>query len=307
MNSAKKLLFVFLITASLLSSGPVSLAKAQGLPDSRLVSANWLQANLETPGIRIIDMRADVRDYWSGHIPSAVYLDETALRWPQAGLPGKLIPVDVLGRLLEEMSIDQNTLIIIYTEINNYRATYLAWALDYVKHNKWAILAGGFNRWKSEGRPISRDFPDLKRIPYGRKLEANSEVRASLDQVKNRRPEGTVLLDVRPPEMYAGERGNWKRNGHIPGAVGLFWASFLTEDGNWKNLDLIQNNLKALCLTPDKNIILYCGQGLMSSHTYLTLKYILKFPKVAIFDGGFNEWTGHDDLPVETSKPKEVK
>jgi len=74
-----------------------------------------------------------------------------------------------------------------------------------------------------------------------------------------------------------------------------------------ENLDLIQNNLKALGLTPDKNIILYCGQGLMSSHTYLTLKYILKFPKVAIFDGGFNEWTGHDDLPVETSKPKEVK
>jgi len=167
MNSAKKLLFVFLITASLLSSGPVSLAKAQGLPDSRLVSANWLQANLETPGIRIIDMRADVRDYWSGHIPSAVYLDETALRWPQAGLPGKLIPVDVLGRLLEEMSIDQNTLIIIYTEINNYRATYLAWALDYVKHNKWAILAGGFNRWKSEGRPISRDFQPSKEFPMG--------------------------------------------------------------------------------------------------------------------------------------------
>jgi len=83
--------------------------------------------------------------------------------------------------------------------------------------------------------------------------------------------------------MYSGERGNWKRNGHIPGAINLFWASFLKEDGSWKDLDLIRNNLKAMGLTSDKTIILYCGQGLMASHTYLTLKYILKFPEVKIF------------------------
>ncbi|HNT01989.1 MAG TPA: sulfurtransferase, partial [Candidatus Saccharicenans sp.] len=214
----------------------------------------------------------------------------------------KLIPVDVLVRLLGELGIEQKTLIIIYTEVNNYRATYLAWALDYINHNRWAILAGGFNGWKGDGRPISRDYPAIKKTSYNKKLEPNDRVRASLEEVKNRPPDRTVLLDARPPEMYSGERGSWKRNGHIPGAINLFWASFLKEDGSWKDIDLIRNNLKAMGLTSDKTIILYCGQGLMASHTYLTLKYILKFPEVKIFDGSFNEWSSHEELPVETSK-----
>jgi len=87
----------------------LNLAFLAGLPaqtaDQRLVSADWLQNNLNLPNLRVIDMRADIRDYWSGHIPGAVYLDETALRWPQNGVPGRLIPVEVLVRLLEEWEL----------------------------------------------------------------------------------------------------------------------------------------------------------------------------------------------------------
>jgi 3-mercaptopyruvate sulfurtransferase SseA len=166
---------ILLITAS---------GAPQPVPDSHLVAADWLQSNLNISGLRIIDMRADIRDYWTGHIPGAVYLEETVLRWPEAGVPGKLIPVDVLVRLLEELGIEQKTLIIIYTEVNNYRATYLAWALDYINHNRWAILAGGFNGWKGDGRPISRDYPAIKKTSYNKKLELNNKVRASLEEVK---------------------------------------------------------------------------------------------------------------------------
>lgn len=271
-------------------------------PDNKLVSGDWLQDNLNRPGLRIIDMRADIRDYWSGHIPGAVYLDETVLRWSQNGVPGILLPVEILVRLLEQLGIDKKTTIIIYTEINNYRATYLAWALDYIRHSDWAILDGGFNRWKNENRPISRDYPQLKRVNYGQKVAPDDSIRVRLEQVKNREALTTVLLDVRSAELYSGERGSWKRNGHIPGALNIFWASFLREDGSWKDLKMILDNLNGLGVTPDKTIIVYDGQGLMSSHTYLTLKYLLKFPRVKLYDGGFNEWSNRDDLPVETGK-----
>jgi thiosulfate/3-mercaptopyruvate sulfurtransferase len=286
------LLSLFLLTNNL---------KAQK-PDNRLVSGEWLQSNLTGSQLRIIDMRADVRDYWAGHIPEAVYLDETALRWPQAGIPGRLIPVEVLGRLLQEIGVTEKTTIIIYTEINNYRATYFAWALDYIKHNNWAILDGGFNRWKDENRPVSRDYPQIIRASYKMKINPDEEVRASLEMVKDRDPKTTVLLDVRPPELYSGERGNWKRNGHISGAINIFWASFLKEDGAWKDLTLLSNNLREMGITPDKTIIVSCGQGLMASHTYVTLKYLLKYPEVRLYDGSFNEWSNREDLPVETSR-----
>lgn len=270
--------------------------------DTRLVSGEWLQTNLARPDLRIIDMRADVRDYWAGHLPGAVYLDEITMRWPQSGVPGRLIPVEVLVRLLEEMGVNYKTTVIIYTEINNYRATYLAWALDYIGHTGWAILDGGYNRWKNEGRTVFRDYPDIKKTNYGRKINPDKSVRALLEEVKNRDVRTSVLLDVRPAELYSGERGNWKRNGHIPGARNVFWASFLREDGSWKETSQMADNLREIGITPDKTVIVYCGQGLMASHTYLTLKYILKYKKVRLYDGSFNEWTNRDDLPVETKQ-----
>ncbi|RFT16024.1 MAG: Thiosulfate sulfurtransferase, rhodanese [Candidatus Saccharicenans subterraneus] len=289
--------------AALLTLNLILLSGLQAqTPERRLVSGEWLEASLNLPNLRIIDMRADIRDYWAGHIPGAVYLDETALRWPQNGVPGRLIPPEILTRLLEEIGVNQKTTVIIYTEINNYRATYLAWALDYLRHTGWAILDGGFNRWKNENRPVSRDYPVLNRTNYGSKINPDESVRAVLDQVKNRDPRTTVLLDVRSAELYSGERGNWKRNGHIPGAINIFWGSFLREDGSWKDLKVVAGNLRDMGITPDKTIIVSCGQGLMASHTYLTLKYLLNYPKVRLYDGSFNEWSNRDDLPVETGQ-----
>jgi len=48
---------------------------------SGLASTEWLKSNLGSEKIRIIDVRANVPDYWQGHIPGAVYFhpdcDET--------------------------------------------------------------------------------------------------------------------------------------------------------------------------------------------------------------------------------------
>jgi thiosulfate/3-mercaptopyruvate sulfurtransferase len=292
--------FIILGLIFFVISAVITPSKAQIRKDI-IISPDWLQKNLNNSDIRIIDMRADVREYWSGHIPGSVYLDETILRWPQGGIPGKLLPHDVFLRLLEELGVNEKTTLIIYTEINNYRATYLAWALDYFGHERWAILEGGFERWKKEGRPVSQDYPEIKPGKYNPKSRLKEEVRATREEVKSRSAE-TILLDVRPPEFFRGERSNWKRKGHIPGAINIFWASFLKEDGSWKDPKFIKENLATMGIVPEKQIIIYDGQGLMASHTYLTLKYLLGFPRVKVYDGGFNEWSDQDELPVETSQ-----
>jgi thiosulfate/3-mercaptopyruvate sulfurtransferase len=109
---------------------------------------------------------------------------------------------------------------------------------------------------------------------------------------------GAVLLDVRPLALYTGEQGPWKRKGHIPGARHHFWGDDLNADGTFKNKADLQQAYEALGATPDKLIIVSCGQGQMSAHSYFTLKYLLGYPRVKNYDGSFNEWSNLPSLPV---------
>lgn len=268
---------------------------------SKIVSVKWLLDNLFKENIRIIDIRTSVRDYWEGHIPGAVYFSSESMRLADHGVPGKLIPSEILANMLGKMGIDEKTEVVVYSEGNDFKATYLIWALDYIRHNNAVLLDGGFERWKKEGGKITQDYPQIKPVKYRLPSAFLKGVRASLEEVKKVVSKGgAVILDVRPVELYTGEKGSWKRNGHIKGAINHFWAEDLKEDGTWKSKEELKEVYERLGVTPDKEIIVSCGQGQMSSHTYFTLKYILGYPEVKNYDGSFNEWSNIDELPVET-------
>ncbi len=273
---------------------------AQKLP-AKLVSTEWLAANLTKENLRIIDVRNDIRDYWQGHIPGAVYFSSDAMRLADHGVPAMLIPPEALAIMLGKMGIHRETMVVVYTEQGDYKAAYLLWALDYIGHVRSAIVEGGFEKWKKEENTITQDYPKIIPVRYELPSILNHKVRATLDEVKNVVTDSSaVLLDVRPAQLYTGEAGMWKRKGHIKGAVNHFWGDDLKEDGTWKNAEELRTVYRQLGATPDKSIIVSCGQGLMSAHAYFTLRYILGYPNVKNYDGSFNEWSNIDELPVET-------
>ncbi len=277
-----------------------SFSISYGLPE-KLIDTTWLEENLLSQNIRIIDVRDTVASYWLEHIPSAVYLSPDALRWPDHGVPVRLIPPKILVNLLETMGIDETTTVIIYSEKSDFKSTYLLWALDYIGHKNSAILDGGFNKWKAEGKPITQDYPIITPKVYSDEIKTKNDVRALLDEVKGAiYKDEYIIIDVRPAELYTGEKGNWKRKGHIKGAINHFWGDDLNNDGTWKNKEELSKIYEDLGVTPQKDIIVSCGQGQMSAHTYFTLKYILGYPKVRNYDGSFNEWSNIEDLPIET-------
>lgn len=283
---------------SFLAAALAASALTAAEPDARLVGPDWLAANLTNPKVRIIDMRADIREYWENHIPGAVFLDADVVRWPDRGVPGKLMPPAELARLLGEMGIGRDTTVVICSEINHYRAAYVAWALDYVGHPSWAILEDGFQGWKRRSRALTQDYPKIKRAAYEWKGKVDGTVRATMDDVRTRDRATTVLVDVRPAELFSGEKGTWKRKGHIEGAVNHVWVEDLNNNGTWKDVEVLRKAYADIGVTPDKSIIVSCGQGQMSAHTYFTLKYVLGFPRVRNYDGSFNEWSNVDTLPV---------
>lgn len=270
-------------------------------PIERMITTKNLEVNLEK-NIRIVDVRPDIKDYWKGHIPGAVYLNPETLRLSEAGVPGKFIDPNIFYEILENLGIERNSRVIVYSEGNDFRATYLIWAFDYIMHNQALLLVGGFKKWEEEGRPVTQDYPEIKRVNYSLPRSNNIvyRIRADIDYVKeNKDKKDVVFLDVRSKDLYTGEKGFWKRLGHIPGAVHHFWQDDLNPDGSWKSKEELLKIYKDLGVTPDKTIIVSCGQGQMSTHTYFTLKYILGFFDVRNYDGSFNEWSNRHELPVD--------
>ena len=268
---------------------------------SGLASTEWLKSNLGSEKIRIIDVRANVPDYWQGHIPGAVYFHPDAMRLADRGVPVMLMPPAALATMLGTMGITKDTTVVVYSETGDFKAPYLVWALDYLGHRSALVLEGGFGKWQKEGNAVTQDYPAIKAVAYRKPAKLRKEVRASLEDVKKVvMSGGAVLLDVRTVDLYTGEKGAWKRKGHIKGALSRFWGEDLKADGTWKDREELKAAYEKLGATPDKPIIVSCGQGQMSAHTYVTLKYLLGYKNVRNYDGSFNEWSNIPDLPIET-------
>jgi thiosulfate/3-mercaptopyruvate sulfurtransferase len=50
-------------------------------------------------------------------------------------------------------------------------------------------------------------------------------------------------------------------------------------------------------ITPDKTVIVSCSTGREASLQYLTLKHLLKYPKVRIYEGSWTEYSA-TKLPI---------
>ena len=55
-------------------------------------------------------------------------------------------------------------------------------------------------------------------------------------------------------------------------------------------------------MTPDKEIITYCGSGAWSAQAYFALR-LLGYPRVRLYDGSWQEWSQDAALPVATAPP----
>ncbi|HVP78615.1 MAG TPA: sulfurtransferase [Thermodesulfobacteriota bacterium] len=281
---------------------PAKNAPSINLNYPRLVETRELFSLTGHPSIRIVDMRTSLLDYLKGHIPNAVYLHFENLQIPDKGIPDQAPDRICLERLLgENLSLSNSMGVVLYSERSNPNATLLAWTLDYLGHKKVGILNGGWEKWTSERRPVTQEYPPLLPNKFFGKV-----IRETLAEKKWMLPRLTaknvVILDARPPRQYSGEEGEEIRKGHIPGARNLFWE--MTLEGEevrvWKNKEDLEKLLVDIGVTKDKEIIVYCRTGREASHLYFTLKYGLGFPKVHLYGGSWVEWSSDKTLPVKT-------
>jgi len=204
--------------------------------------------------------------------------------------------------------ISNDTTVVLYGDKHNWWATYAFWVFKLFGHRDVRIMNGGRAKWIAEGRPLTREVPSYPPGNYVAPPRNDAEIRAFRDQVLEfvRQRKG-VLVDVRSPQEYTGERTHMPdypqegtlRGGHIPTAVNIPWARAVNEDSTFKSVEELRELYAAQGVTPDKEVIAYCRIGERSSHTWFVLTYLLGFPNVRNYDGSWTEWGNSVGLPIE--------
>lgn len=268
----------------------------RGTGELTWASPAWLEANLGKA--TVLDAQPDVHDYLEEHLPGAVRVEEGALRAPVGGLPTAFAPPAAVSAVLRAAGVRAGAPVAVYTSVgarsargDGLGATYLAHAL--VRHGcrRVHVLDGGLERWKAEGRRVTKDIPNPRASRFQARVRRDLLVaRAQVESLRER--PGVLLLDTRSAQSYEGQ-SYLPRPGHIEGAVSLPWTSFVTEANRsrLRPLDEIAGAARAAGVMDAREVIVSCGTGRTASLVFPVLRGLLGRPRVRFYEGSLADWT----------------
>ncbi|MGE3467658.1 MAG: sulfurtransferase [Pyrinomonadaceae bacterium] len=269
-------------------------------PSISFVPPSWLVQN---SGVRILDVRQNVYDYFAGHAANSVHLADSAVRFPAEGYPTQYPENYLIGQLLSRAGVKTGDPVAIYSDGDGVLgATMVAYLLERVGHSAIFIVDGGWRDIKA-GPNTSQSYPEYK--PGVFDIRENFGIRAVLNDVTGAVGKTTVkFIDARPPDVFRGETKIWARNGHIPGAINLPWKLLVEENNTHKLKPLgeLRAVFAAKGIRETDDIIVYCGTSREASLEYVVLKHLLKFPRVRLYEGSWAEYSNHPSARVETGE-----
>src|SRR5881392_1922170 len=167
--------------------------------DSVLVSADWAEKNLDTPGVVFVEVDEDTTAYDGGHLPGAVKLD-----WKkdlQDPVRRDFVNKEQFEALLSSRGISNDDTVVLYGGNNNWFAAYAYWYFKLYGHEKALLLDGGRKKWELDSRELTEETPTRDKKAYSAQ-EPNLDIRAFRDEVIAAIG-GRNLVDVRSPDEYA--------------------------------------------------------------------------------------------------------
>lgn len=276
-----------------------------------LVSTDWVQAHLNDPQVRLVEVDVDTTAYDQGHIPGAV-----AFNWQtqlQDNIRRDVPSKEAFESLMSESGIANDHKVVLYGDNNNWFAAYALWLLKIFGHADVVLMNGGRKKWLAEKRETTLEPAQYAHTSY-RAQTPDWSLRSYYPMVlENLGKSEAALVDVRSPQEFTGEilappglLETAQRGGHIPGAANIPWASAVNEDGTFKSYEELKSLYEGKGITPDKQITAYCRIGERSSHTWFVLKYLLGYQGVRNYDGSWTEWGSVVGAPIEREAPTQI-
>src|SRR6202163_714542 len=143
--------------------------EAYAHPDA-LVSADWLVAHLDDPGVRVVEVDVSPKSYEEGHIPGAVFWDiYKALKDPKY----RLVDGKAFETILSASGISPSTKVVFY----GYGPVLGYWLMKLYRHADASVLNLSKRQWHDDGRPWTTERSEPRPTRYALP-EPNAEIRA---------------------------------------------------------------------------------------------------------------------------------
>jgi thiosulfate/3-mercaptopyruvate sulfurtransferase len=287
----------------------VALAGGAARADTGVISPAEAQKLIESPDPAkrpvVFDTRGGYKDYFRGHLPTAHHLNFDTLRGTDNGVPVQYLPDDLTRALLVRAGVDKDRTHLVYATGDKLpndeilSASMVAYVLEKYGVKDVRIVDGGLPAWKAAKLPVTQEYFGNPKGALPEKR--NPEIALTVDDVLKRKP-GAVLVDARPHNEYVGDDDVWLRKGHIPGAISFHWARLMDRDNTHQFLpfEKVRADLEAAGLTPDKEILVYCGTSREGSLLRFYLRHVARYPNVRLYEGSWKEYAALKQHPAET-------
>jgi thiosulfate/3-mercaptopyruvate sulfurtransferase len=229
---------------------------------------------------------------------------------------------------LEKHGITTNTTVVLYGKFmfpknddpfpgsaaGQIAAIRIAFLMMYAGVKDVRVLNGGFQSWKDAGFEISsEDVPKTQVADFGANIPLNPQFAVDTPEAKQMivSPDAELVC-VRSWPEYIGEVSGYnfiEKKGRIPGALFADCGTDAYHMENYRNVDNttkefyeIEDNWLKSGITSDKHLAFYCGTGWRGSEAWFNA-WLMGWPKVSVYDGGWFEWSNDQDNAFEAGFP----
>jgi len=283
-----------------------------------VISTSDLAAALGDPALRVFDCttyndppppgidepyvpRPGLESFAEGHIPGAGFLNITG-EFSDHGtkLHFMMPPASQLEAAFSRHGIGAGTRVVLYSIGTMMWATRFWWMLRAMGFDDVAILDGGLDKWKAEGRPLetgpAKGYPPAT---FTARPRAGMFVNKETVLANIGKP-GTVIVNALGPQFHLGqEPSRYGRPGRVPGSVNVSAATLVDPaTKGFTTLADAEAKLNAAGVTKDKQVIAYCGGGI-SATIDLFLMHQLGYDNITLYDASMGEWAKDESLPIE--------
>jgi thiosulfate/3-mercaptopyruvate sulfurtransferase len=268
-----------------------------------LVSTEWLARNLSEPDVAIVDASAflptDGRDpnaeFLEAHIPGARFLDINKVADRSNPAPHMLPTAAYFGKAMIELGVGRDDRIIVYDN-SPLRTAARGWFMfRHFGAERVAILDGGFQKWRAEGRPVESGESRPREARFDAHERGGEVVskQAILDGI------GLPILDARGTARFEGSEADPRPGvavGHIPGAKSLPFAALYRDDGTFKSEEELRRAFAERQIDPHGPFIASCGSG-VTANSIIFAAHRLGGRHGKLYDGSWSEWGADPATP----------